>query len=375
MNFVNFVNNKINFLLLTIVFFLFFSNYFFLGTSVPAYVIGIFIIIFSIMKIKFDVFQIISMLLLILYFFFILSLATYELNIIKNFKFYFGFITFVIILKCTRFNFFIDQKYFKFLFYLIILESLLINTIIHSKNFYLDYHPALYFNFYQRPASFGGNASMTSTLIVCFFFFFEKYFNYKYKLSDFILFFLSIVLLFSTNGFFLLIFMIFLRLNKKNYILKFLLLIFFVLILFYISFLIPQALDDGNLIYVNYQKISLDYFVYIINEKYENFKYLFYDFNLFSYENLFGKNNILNITSTSGDNGLVNFIQTMGYVGLLIFCLIIFSFSKKNHSVTLLLLIAGSLHYPTIMSPIGQFFFAYILLASDKHPKLTNRFI
>ena len=294
---------------------------------------------------------------------------------IKNFKYYFGFITFVIILKCIKFNFLIDQKYFKFLFYLIILESLLINTIINSKNFYIDYHPALYFNSYQRPASFGGNASMTSTLIVCFFFFFEKYFNYKYKLLDFILFFLSIVLLFSTNGFFLLILMIFLRLNnKKNYILKFLLLIF-VLFLIYISSLIPQAIDDENLTYVNYQKISLDYFVYVINDKYEAVRYAFYDFNIFSYENLFGKNNILNITSTSGDNGLVNFIQTMGYVGLLIFCLIIFSFNKKNHSVTLFLLIVGSLHYPTIMSPIGQFFLAYILLASDKHPKLTNRFI
>lgn len=375
MNSTNFVNSKNNFLILTIIGFLFFSNYFFLGTAVPSYVLGIFIIIFHFKKIKFNIFQIISILLLILYFFFVSSLATHELNIFKNFKYYFGFVTFIIILQCTQFNFFLAKKYFKFLFYLIIFESLLINTIINSKNFYVDYHPAFYFNFYQRPASFGGNASVSSTLIVCFFFFFEKYFNYKYKLLDFILFFLSVVLLFSTTGFFLCILMIFLRLNnKKNYILKFLLLIF-ILILIYISSLIPQVLDDENLIYENYQKISLDYFVYIINEKYENIKYLFYDFNIFSYENLFGKNNILNITSTSGDNGLVNFIQTMGYFGLLIFFLIIFSFSKKKNSATLFLLIVGSLHYPAIMSPIGQFFFAYILLASDKYNKFTNKFI
>jgi len=367
MNFVKLENLKINILILIIFFFLLFSNYFFLGTSVPAYILSTLALIFYIKRLKLNIFQITSILLLILYFFFVLFLATYQLSIAKNFKYYFGFIVFIILIKSLKPKFFINQKYFRCFFYLIILESLLINTIVESKSFYVDYHPALFFDFYQRPASFGGNASITSTLLVCFFLFFEKYFNYKYKLVDFILFFLSIILLFSSTGFFLTLLMIFIRLkNKKNYIHKFLLYTF-VFILFYISSYVPEVLDDGNLIYVNYQKLSLDYFIYIINEKYETYKYLFLHFNIFSYDNLFGKNNILNIISTSGDNGLVNFIETMGYVGLSIFCLIIFSFSKKNHLAVFFLLVVGSLHYPAIMSPIGQFFLAYILVARDKY--------
>jgi hypothetical protein len=362
------------YLFFCIFFFLFFSNYFFLGTAIPAYILAILLILASVKFIKFNLNQIIIILFLLLYFFTLTIIDNNTVVLFKHIKYYFGFFIFIILFKINNFLLQINIKYLRIIFLFIIFESIFINFFIDSKELYVISHSAIFLDFYERPSSFGGVSSITSSLIVCFFYFFEKHFGFKYKSFDFLLLIFSVILLFSLTGFFMMVLMFIFRFFslKKFYIKDLIFLFFFIfciLILIGLSSLISPNIDQDG-IYVNYEKISLEYFFNVVDDKFKQLLYHFSSFNFFSFDTITGTASQLNLTITSGDFGILNLYHAMGLSGIVFFFLVIYIFKEENVSITLFLLIISSFHYPVIMSPIGQLFSAFVICFNKKKYRL-----
>lgn len=353
---------------------LFFSNYFFLGTTIPAYILTFLLILFSVKSIKLKLNQIIIILFLLLYFFTFIKIGNDFVVSFKHIKYYFGFLIFIFLFKINNFSIQMSIKYLRIIFLFIIFESIFINFFIDSKKLYIINHPAIFFDFYERPSSFGGVSSITSSLIVCFFYFFEKHFGFKYKPFDFLLLIFAVILLFSFTGFFMLVLMFFFRFfSLKKFYIKDLIFLFFyifcILILIGLSSLISPNIDQDG-VYVNYEKISLEYFFNVVDDKYKQLLYHFSGFNFFSFDTIIGKAAQLNLTITSGDFGILNLYHAMGLSGIALFFLVIYIFKEENVSIILFLLIISSFHYPVIMSPIGQLFSAFVICFNKKKYRL-----
>jgi hypothetical protein len=358
-----------------IFFFLFFSNYFFLGTTVPAYFLAIFLIFISIKSIKFNLNQCILLLLLLLYFVAIIQINDDIILSLKNIRYYFGFLIFIFLFRINKFIIRANAKYLRVIFLFIILESICINFFLNSNNLYINNHPAIFLDFYQRPSSFGGVASITSSLIICFFYFFEKQLGFKYNFFDFLLLILSVILLFSLTGFIMLAIMFFCRFfNLRFFIIKnvvsLIFFLFLILFLIYLSSLIPANIDSYGS-YINYEKISLEYFFYTLSHKYNSFLYSLNNFNLFSMQTLIGEASTLGIVITSGDNGIFGIYVAMGLIGFVLFFSTIYFFKEKNNAITIFLLIISSFHYPVIMSPVGQLFTAFVITFNNQRYKIN----
>ena len=158
---------KINFeniFIFILLFLIFFSETIILDTLIPAYLFIFFYLLINLSKIRISLFQLLSILICIFYFFCLLFLSKENSTLLVNFRYFFGFTIFLIFL--SNFNF--DEEHF-FLFRLIlflicfytIIEALFIN-IYPDISLHQEIHTAKFFGFYTRSYGVGGNSTISS---------------------------------------------------------------------------------------------------------------------------------------------------------------------------------------------------------------------
>jgi hypothetical protein len=340
----------------------FFSS--FISTSLLGLVLVVLIIILKIQVLKLTPFQTITIFLLFIYLAISLVLSNDFSVVLKNFRFWLGVIFYIIYLKILPEEKISNLLFLRVVLISVLIETLIINTIIPAPIFYNGHPHAVLFIFYYRPLSFGGNASMSSSVLVCLYFLVYKYGKIKPQKMDSILLLIATLLFFSGSG--LLAYLLMLlyknifekKINsKKN--LK--------IILFSLLFLISIIIVMSNLDYEKVPKFSLQYYSFLLDFKIDQYKEVMHFENLQSF--LFG-NQLTDLQeNTTGDFGWLGFLASMGLIGTILYFVILTSFYKKNifsNSIFIILFIS-TFHYPAAMSGAGQFLTASIITNKRKN--------
>ena len=239
---------------------------------------------------------------------------------------------------------------------LTLLESLAINTIILPSdlpNWPLSVEDTIlhgntsrggiqFANFYYiRPIGFGGNSSITASLIMTILI----YLNNVKEDSFFVnlISFLTVVILFSGAGYmFLGIYILFL---SRIFILS--------------IFLITAMLIYGEI--SNIQKLDLDYYQFIIIDIAQNVLWVIGSINLA--ELVFGQ--VIPFESPiGGDFYWLYFFQWFGLIGISFYFLLILVNVNRINYLPIMILVISTLHYHTIFSIPGQMLFGYLLTRS-----------
>lgn len=339
----------------------FFSS--FIGTTILGFVFITLIIILEIKKLRLSVYQLAVLVFLFLYMFILIFLANDYIVVTKNFRFWLGVIFYILYLKLYPETRIASRLFFRIVAISVIIEAIIINTIIPAPVFYHNHPHAVLFIFYYRPLSFGGNASMSSAVLVCLYFVMSKYGNQKVKRFDQLLLLSATLLFFSGSG--LLAYLLMLlyknifekKINSKTNV---------KIIFFSSSFLLLILLIMFNLDYEKVPKFSLQYYSFLLDFKIEQYKQVVNFDDLKSW--LFGNQLTDLLENTSGDFGWLGLIAAMGLIGVSLYFLILFSFYKGNifaNSVFVILFIS-TFHYPAAMSGAGQFITAFIITRKKK---------
>ncbi len=265
--------------------------------------------------------------------------------------FYFGGYFFYIFFRQTRIN--LDFKLILILISILtIVEAVAINTVILPSD--LPNWPLtpemteIYgstsrgsvilngFN-YLRPMGFGGNSSITASLIMAMFIYIDK--CNKSSLIIKTLVFASVISLYSGIG--------------------------FILLIFYLSFLsryklvfIPILIYFGLTEFKRYQKLDLEYYQHILTDIMKNFTDVIGNYEL--HEIIFGQDISVELP-IGGDFFWLYFFQWFGIVGVLFYVVLILIKSHNRNIFPLLVLLISTLHYHTIFSIPGQMIFGYLL--------------
>jgi len=305
----------------------------------PLGMISYFVIFFGNI-IKFSFFEILAIFYLIFVFiFFYIDSNVDFFRLINIFRFYFGFIVFYLFFKVN--NSISFRNILIFLLILIPIETIAINFFIHPQLLpnYPDIEMTSHFSDgYLRPYSFGGNASVSSVLLVVLFLLNKNYLKVRFD-------FFYILLLSSGSGF----------LAYAIYKLKFFTVkkIIFILSLIFII-LYSQHIEFST------DKLSREYFLYLYDYKYEQiYSILFQDLNFYGF--IFGSFDGLDEFGYGGDFGYVYLVRYFGIMGLLIF--LIFSLNKINsyNFIPISIMMIFTLHYPVMFFMPGQIIFGYAL--------------
>ena len=180
-----------NFNIRTFFFFLFIflsfvAEYKILNSSVISYVIAFFFICYDYNKIELNKFQIVVLLFFLIYIILSLIYSVDLLITLKNIKYWLGSIVIYLYLSLNKNK--LNYIYiFRIAYLIILVESLLVNTIIDQNLLYHNPHTASFFNFYNRPPSFAGIASVTGTGLVLLYYYLHVYHN-KLRYFDYIFF-------------------------------------------------------------------------------------------------------------------------------------------------------------------------------------------
>ena len=391
-----------NIYLFIFLFSIFFSETIILDTSLPTFFLISILILTNIVFLKFTKLQLSAILLFLLYIITIYLIkkyydpidinADYSISIFSNFKFYFGFIAFIFFFQIFEFN----KNFAQLLKYILLLSCLyiyfdaLMVNIFSEMKIHQEVHTAYFLNFYIRPPGFAGNSSISAVSILITYLILKKISMIKFAFYETVFLFLSVILLFSTTGFLTLLIVIF-AINYNPKILEFYLNIIIYIFFFIFIFLLFKIANPEIL-----QKISLDYILYVLEEKIFFIDYILLSKNLvidsdselfFAYKFvqwLTPTNSCYNIflgcqikqgyPMTSGDLGLIGLYVTTGISGVILFLIVSLSFinfSKRNVFYTLLVLLI-SLHYGFIFSNIGQFIYA-LLLSKNLNLNKSNK--
>ncbi|AQS38837.1 hypothetical protein Sps_03719 [Shewanella psychrophila] len=263
---------------------------------------------------------------------------------ITTFRFYFGFIVFYLFFKVE--GELPVKAIMLFLLMIIPMEAILINTILPAQMLpnFPDASAHSHFNIggYQRPYSFGGNASVASSLLVVLM---SMYVLSRIQKSAFI----GCMLLFASgSGFFSLLTYFFLRLFK-----------FFVLLLPLVIILIGAfhqevlgIIDSLGL------KFNSGYVEILIEFKRQQFMSHFTGFTIVDY--IFGNIDSL-AEGYGGDFAWLYFV--LGY-GLLSFCILIgYILSKitRSTAIPIIVILVATFHYPVIFFLPGQILLGYLM--------------
>src|SRR5205814_2326035 len=124
-------------------------------------------------KVKLSSQQVFLVLMLLTYVVSMLIVAEHSDVILKNFRFYYGFIIFILFFKVCVDPRMTSPAFFYLVCATVILETVLINTIIDPFSL-MNYPDELlspnartaFFGFYQRPYSFAGNPSMSVAVLI-----------------------------------------------------------------------------------------------------------------------------------------------------------------------------------------------------------------
>lgn len=272
-----------------------------------------------------------------------------SLAILKDIRFYWGWIIFYFIFKSNP----VDQKTVNstlvVLCIMAIIEAVLINTVVSARmlpNFPSDSELA-YTHFsmggYQRPYSFGGNATVASSLLVTLMALCEVQ-GWRLALS-------TMTVLFFVSGTGTLTLLLLLVVRYWRWVLKIALPVSFVaaLCFFVLS-------DRGQLLFGMFaSKVGLEYVDLIVN------------FKLFQIIDAFQNVNAYTLLCgdpegfRGGDFGALAFVLSNGFFGTFLFLSLILSRLSKTNMFPLLLVVIASFHYPVMFFMPGQMLFGMLL--------------
>lgn len=235
--------------------------------------------------------------------------------LVTTFRFYFGFICFYLYFK-TGVNFPV-KKILLLLIILVPLEAVLINTIVspYSMPNFPSHEAFSHFNMagYQRPYSFGGNASVSSSIFVILLSMVSIQTVCKYIA-------IGVVFIFSSgSGLMSLILLFFLR--RIKLLVMFLMFIITIACVFHLFYSEIVHIIDS----LGFKKINSQYIAYLFNYKLEQISLNFNGFSTMDYliGSLYSVKN-----GYGGDFGWLFFIKAYGFISFLF--LVIFILSKAT---------------------------------------------
>jgi hypothetical protein len=251
----------------------------------------------------------------------------------------------------------------------VVIEVVLINTVVspsylpnYSDDFKKSTHNTAFMGFYRRPMSIGGNASMSSTILVLMLFYLESskkngQILIARKLEIFAL--ITIVLFASGTGFFIYFIYLFYRLHlfskKRNVFL-------FISLIGAIVIILNYATVHSNSII---SKVSYEYLEFLWDFKIKQVDDVLNELKKSSMMigGMFTRKNV----RTWSDFALLDLFHSLGMSGLIV--LFAFSMIKINsiNAGTIFVGILGMIHYGAILSMPGQLIFAYSLILNRKN--------
>ena len=348
----------------------------YINSSVIQYSLILIYFFFHFFKKKFVISEITLFFLLFLIFF--LNIILFKTDFVKlliSLKYYYGFVIIFYFVKWNQqiLKIYFTNKFLHLICYVVILEALLINSlpveisklIFLSKTENFD----MLYSFYIRPPGFGGNAPMTSLLLLILFYSVAKV-EKIIKPKTFILLIFSIIILHSGSGFFLFFLVIFylfffksrkVKLERKKILL--LLLILIVSIFIFINI----YLSSFNIASVS-NKFDFNYFVNLILQKIDMLRSL----NMQNY--LFGDSSLSKKEITSSDFGIYWFFFQFGIFGIAIFIYAIKIFCKTNDYFAYLIIALATIHYPVIFQASGGIILSFLLLSQSHETKNKHNY-
>jgi hypothetical protein len=329
------------------------------------YFFAIGVILLSLDRLFFSPMQVISILSALIYLLLALMYANSAEVVLKNFRFWYGFIIFIFLFKVTRNVNLLTIGLFRLLCLLVITEAILVNTLFDPASFYTTSNSEIVnlMGWYQRPLSFAGNASMSSVALVVLYYLIERLNQKTSSKTDFFLLLITVILFCSGAGFGIFIVMLLLqkffifhdcpRAGKvKNNV---------ILILFLTAAYVLAVNIDTDY----FPKFSLEYFKFIFSYKVLQVSNILFG-NVASM--ILGNQIQEYFPTTSGDFGWYLFYSTNGMLGTIVFIFLLSTFYAGGARMlpVLILLLIGTTHYPAAMTYAGQLLLAFILVTRPR---------
>lgn len=264
--------------------------------------------------------------------------------LVTTFRFYFGFIFFYLYFK-SGVNFPV-KKILLLLIFLVPLEAFLINTFVSPHSMPNFPNPEAYSHFntngYQRPYSFGGNASVSSSIFVILLSMVCLSGIRKYAA-------IGVVFVFSSgSGLMSLILLTLLRKAK-------LFAIFFVFIFAFVGLFHSEIINTIDSLGL---KVNSQYINYLVDYKLEQINRHFDGFSSIDY--LIGSLESIR-KGYGGDFAWLYFLKSYGFLSLLFLVIFILSKATKETIVPLLIALLSTFHYPVIFFLPGQIILGYLM--------------
>lgn len=354
----------VGYLSLITIFTTLFAGFGFVGSSLIGMFFASLVTIFSFEKIRIDSVQALSMVILSVYCTFALILADNSFVILQNIRYWFGVLLYILFFIAYRDGRLISFGAVRFLCISILLESLLVNMaggvseLLHPGSNEIG---IIFMGWYERPISFAGNPGTSGIALLVLFFMTEKLLGIKASKLDLLLLFASVISLMSGTALGGLVLLLVLRSfdePKLRYALTRAPLA--ILPIVYILFNTDAAFI---------QKFSLDYFIEIFHLKLQQIEIEDASSDLLN--GLFGSQLVDVTATTSGDFGWLLFFTAMGWLGFGVYFLLVVSFYRGGKTLfpVLLLMLIGTTHYPSAMSPAGQLITAMLLTFAPLYKK------
>lgn len=273
-------------------------------------------------------------------------------------RFYFGFIIFYVYFKIR--NQLNVDRLLMILACATVLETILVNTIIPIELLpnYLDSrekavsHTTEIFGFYQRPYGFGGNPSVTGSLLIALV-------ALRKDKKNVLLLYLPVfatILTYSGSSYIAIIFLALLR-SKK---------FLSLLIAIFIAGIVIADLY-GYLPFKIMTKISPEHLKYLWQYKITEIENYLQSISLFEF--IFGNLYPDGYLSICSDFAILWMFKAHGALGVVLFFSIVYLSMKRENAHALFILILTSIHYYVVFSLPGQFVLAYALT----RPKFDER--
>ena len=274
------------------------------------------------------------------------------------FRYFFGVLVFYLYFKNNYLN---KDILLLILSLSTIIEAILVNTVLPIDVLpnYMDsagnieFHKTHILGIYQRVYGFGGNPSITGSILVVMLALQDsnsKIYNLNYFST-------SIAILLTVSGTSYLLYIVYLILKISVY--KIVKILFGMILLYFIPLEYTKIL---------FSKISFEYIKYLLNYKYIELTEYFVDYTTIEF--IFGNYYDKGVFSVSSDFGLIGLIKTNGIIGLSIIIIVTVININRHNIASIILMFLTLLHYPAIFSLPGQIIYAYIL--NYKRKNISN---
>ena len=274
---------------------------------------------------------------------------------VMAFRFYFGFLCFYIYFKSGETL--PIKNILLLLIFLVPFEAILINTFISPYD--MPNFPSAeargHFNIggYQRPYSFGGNSSVSSSVFVILLSMISISKVRKYAA-------IGTVFIFSSgSGLMSLVLLILLKKIRQLVIYAIFISIFIVMF----HSIIIDFVDSLGL------KVNSKYIYYLIEFKFGQFKESFDGFSTVNY--LFGNIDSLK-NGYGGDFGWLHFVKGYGFFTWFLLLSFILSKATQETVIPLLIGLFATMHYPVIFFLPGQIILGYLMARKYRDTGLTH---